>query len=98
MPPTNGSGTWLTTPPGRRLSMKVEEIMSVDLETCRLEDTLNRPAQIMWEHDCGVVPVVDGEARVVGIITDRDICIAAYTQGRPLSEIPVSSACSQNVR
>jgi CBS domain-containing protein len=78
--------------------MKVEEVMSVDLETCRPEDTLNRAAQIMWEHDCGVVPVVDAESRVVGMVTDRDICMAAYTQGRSLSEISVSNACSRDVR
>ena len=78
--------------------MRVEEIMSIDLETCRADDTLNRAAQIMWEHDCGAAPVVDNEGHVVGILTDRDICMAAYTQGRPLSEISVSSACSRSVR
>jgi CBS domain-containing protein len=78
--------------------MNVEEIMSIDIETCRAEDTLNRAAQIMWEHDCGVVPVVDSEAHIVGVLTDRDICMAAYTQGRPLSEISVFSACSRIVR
>lgn len=77
--------------------MKVQELMSTDVETCRPDDTLNRAAQIMWEHDCGVVPIVDAESRVVGMITDRDICMAAYTQGRPLSEIAVSSACSRRV-
>jgi CBS-domain-containing membrane protein len=75
--------------------MKVQEIMSTDPETCRPDDTLGRAAQIMWEHDCGAVPVVDAEAHVIGMLTDRDICMAAYTQGRPLSEISVSSACSR---
>src|SRR5713101_3048515 len=75
--------------------MKVQEIMSIDLETCRADDTLSRAAQIMWDHDCGVVPVVDGEAHLVGMLTDRDVCMAAYTQGRPLSDIQVSSACSR---
>ena len=77
--------------------MKVGEIMSIDLETCRADDTLNRAAQIMWEHDCGVVPVLDDESRVIGMLTDRDICIAAYTQGCPLWQISVSSACSRSV-
>jgi CBS domain-containing protein len=77
--------------------MKVEEIMSTDLETCHPDHMLNCAAQIMWEHDCGVVPIVDDESRVVGMITDRDICMAAYTQGRPLAEIPVSTACSRTV-
>src|SRR5689334_2818143 len=78
--------------------MNVQEIMTIDLETCHADDTLDRPSRLMWERDCGAVPVVDQESRVVGMITDRDICMAAYTQGRPLHEIPVSSACSRDVR
>jgi CBS-domain-containing membrane protein len=78
--------------------MKISEIMSVDLETCHAYDTLDRAAKIMWEHDCGVVPVVDDQSHVVGMLTDRDICMAAYTQGRPLPEIAVSTACSRTIR
>ena len=78
--------------------MNVQEIMTNDVETCRLDDTLNSPAAIMWGHDCGVVPVVDDDGRVVGMITDRDICMAAYTQGVPLSAIRVENACSRTLR
>src|SRR5262245_59055465 len=77
--------------------MKVNEIMSTDAIGCRGNETVNQAAQIMWEHDCGAVPVIDAEDHVVGMLTDRDICMAAYTQGKPLWEIPVSSACSCNV-
>ena len=51
----------------------------------------------MWENDCGVVPIVDGGGRVVGMITDRDICMAAYTQGRPLWQISVTKAMAKEV-
>lgn len=80
--------------------MKVEQLMTRTVRTCHPDDTLNTPAQIMWEHDCGCVPVVmdeEGGARVVGMVTDRDICMAAYTQGRPLEAIRVSNAMSQRV-
>lgn len=80
--------------------MKVEQIMTRNVHTCRATDGLNRAAQIMWEHDCGVVPVLsvgNGSARVIGMITDRDVCMAAYTQGRPLEEIAVSTAMSRDV-
>jgi CBS-domain-containing membrane protein len=40
---------------------------------------------------------VDADHRVVGIVTDRDVCMAAYTQGRPLWQIPVSSAMAKRV-
>jgi CBS domain-containing protein len=51
----------------------------------------------MWEGDCGALPVVDHDGRALGMLTDRDICMAAYTQGRALNEIAVSSAMSNHV-
>jgi CBS-domain-containing membrane protein len=51
----------------------------------------------MWEGDCGAVPVVHGEGHLVGMITDRDICMAAYTRGLALWQIPVSEAMSKEV-
>jgi len=75
--------------------MKVEQLMTRTVRACRESDSLNDAARIMWEADCGCVPVLaagDGGARVAGMITDRDICMAAYFQGRPLTEIGVSSA------
>jgi CBS domain-containing protein len=81
--------------------MKIEQLMTRNVQTCTAEDPLNAVARIMWERDCGCVPVVaeGGEAaRVVGMITDRDICMAAYTQGRPLAEIAVGTVMSRDVR
>jgi signal-transduction protein with cAMP-binding, CBS, and nucleotidyltransferase domain len=48
----------------------------------------------MWEADCGIVPVVDREGKCIGVITDRDICIAAATKGRPAADIKVSEVVS----
>jgi CBS domain-containing protein len=62
--------------------MKVFEVMTIDVGFCHPEDNLTRAAQIMWERDCGIVPVVTAEKHVVGVITDRDICIAAATRNR----------------
>ncbi len=73
--------------------MNVEEIMTRQVETCCSSDSLNRAAQLMWEHDCGCVPVVEG-GKPVAMLTDRDICMAAYTQGKPLADMSVSSAAS----
>jgi CBS domain-containing protein len=77
--------------------MKIEKLMTRDVRTCRPEDSLAEPARIMWENDCGCVPVVDAQMCVVGMITDRDICMGAYTQGRPLAEIPLPSVMSTTV-
>jgi CBS domain-containing protein len=77
--------------------MNVGDMMTREVQTCRLDDPLNRVAQIMWEYDCGCVPVVDWEGRVVAMITDRDVCMAAYTQGRTLASMVVSTAASQGL-
>ncbi len=67
--------------------MRVFEIMTIDVGSCCLDDDLGCAASIMWEKDCGVVPIVDEERRVVGIVTDRDIAIAAASQNRRPAEI-----------
>jgi CBS domain-containing protein len=72
----------------------VGSIMTRNVVSCSGNDTLHRAAQIMWDRDCGAVPVVDAEGRAVGLVTDRDLCMAAYTRGRPLSAISVSSLLS----
>jgi len=77
--------------------MLVEELMSFSPATCRADDPMDRAAQIFWEQDCGCVPVVDDEAHVVGIITDRDVCMAAYTRGLRLCEMTVRSAMATAV-
>ena len=79
--------------------MKVEQLMTKDVHTCRPTDTLDVVAQILWDRDCGALPVVadDDSGRVVGMITDRDVCMAAYTQGRALKEVEVGSAMSSPV-
>jgi CBS domain-containing protein len=80
--------------------MNVEQLMTRNVQTCHAGDPLNAAAQIMWERNCGCVPVVeqeDGAARLVGMITDRDICMAAYTQGQPLSSMPVAIAMAKEV-
>jgi CBS domain-containing protein len=77
--------------------MKVADIMTRGVRTCFDTDPINWAAQLMWENDLGCVPVLDGEGSLVGIITDRDICMAAYTQGRRLTEMAVGTAASKNV-
>jgi CBS domain-containing protein len=77
--------------------MNVGQVMTRDPRTCGQNDSLSQAAQVMWESDCGCVPVVDGDGKAVGMITDRDICMAAYTQGLPLSQMQVKSAASRNL-
>jgi CBS domain-containing protein len=77
------------------MHMKVKELMTTDVKHCGPETNLAEAARIMWEGDCGAVPVTDASGRVVGVITDRDICIAAATRPRTEGEIPVKDVISK---
>lgn len=77
--------------------MKVEQLMTKDIKTCRPEDTLKAAALIMWNNDCGIVPVVDENSQVVSVITDRDICMAGCFQDARLGDLPVAKTMSKEV-
>jgi CBS domain-containing protein len=79
--------------------MQVEQIMSRPVQCCRPDDSLARAAEFMWHHDCGALPVVsgDGVTRIVGMLTDRDICMSALFQNKPIGELRVSNAMAKNV-
>jgi CBS domain-containing protein len=75
----------------------VREIMSTDVCVVVHWETLDHVARLMWERDLGCVPVIDESNKLVGIITDRDVCMGAYTQGHRLAEIAVGSVCTRTV-
>jgi len=77
--------------------MIVSQLMSRNVLTCRPHDSLQDAAGKMWDEDIGCLPVLDAEGHVIGVVTDRDACMAAYTQGRPLGAIQVESAMARQV-
>jgi CBS domain-containing protein len=77
--------------------MRVNQVMTKEVKACRGWDSLNTAAQIMWDRDCGCVPVLDESSKVVAVITDRDVCMAAYTRGKALHEMQVKSAMSERL-
>ncbi len=77
--------------------MRVQEIMAKDVWACRPDESLAAAAKIMWDRDVGTVPVVAADGKLVGILTDRDICMSAYLTGALLGSIPASHAMSSKV-
>ena len=77
--------------------MHVSEIMSHPAITCSVDSALDASARIMWEFDCGIVVVVGNDGRISGVVTDRDICMAAYMHHKPLYLIPVGKVMSEPV-
>jgi CBS domain-containing protein len=59
--------------------MTAKDIMTLSPACCTRDTLLSNAAKMMKEHDCGCIPIVEGDKRVIGVITDRDIvcrCIA----------------------
>jgi CBS domain-containing protein len=77
--------------------MMVRDVMSRPVHTCRSHESLNAAAQKMWDADIGAVAVVDDKNRVVGMVTDRDLCMAAYLQGRLLGDIVLAGCMSRHL-
>ena len=75
--------------------MRVRDLQTSDVQAVNPDTNLAAAAQIMWECDCGVVPVIDHDRNLVGMITDRDIAIAATTRSAAPADIPVRDVMSR---
>jgi CBS domain-containing protein len=84
-------------PPRKEIAMRVDDIMSTKVATCAPRDSLEHAARLMWQEDCGCLPVMTDDRGLAGIITDRDICMAALFQGRALRDLQVESAMARDV-
>lgn len=67
--------------------MKVKDAMKADVGFCSTDDSLMKAADVMRVRDCGVVPIVDAERKAVGMLTDRDICLAIAARNRKASDV-----------
>jgi CBS domain-containing protein len=76
--------------------MTVRELQTSNVKSVSPDTDLAVVAKLMWEGDCGAVPVVTDDRKVIGMITDRDICIASATRSKPPAEIRASEVISTN--
>ena len=67
--------------------MKVKDAMKTDVGACSTEDSLMKAADVMRLRDCGVVPITDDAKTVVGMLTDRDVCLAIVARNRKASDV-----------
>lgn len=79
--------------------MKVKEVMTTQsVISCTTQTTFTEAVKIMKDYNCGALPVVDLENKVVGMITDRDICISLVTPGStPWEKRTVGDIMTKNV-
>ena len=71
--------------------------MTADPGFCFAVDSLTKAASIMWQRDCGAVPVLDAGNKVIGVITDRDICVAVASRDLKASQITAGELCHGEV-
>jgi len=70
--------------------MNVSEAMTRSVKSCSASSSLDEVARMMWDGDCGAIPVVSDDNRPIGIITDRDIAMCAMHRHEPLWNIQAS--------
>ena len=83
--------------------MTVREVMIKDVQFCGPEMNLAEATELLWNAGCGILPVVDQNFDVIGMITDRDICVGLGAAQCSPSELPVADvmtspihACREN--
>jgi predicted transcriptional regulator len=77
--------------------MKIKELMTKRVYSVNHNQNLSDAAQLMWEHDCGWLPVLGKDGKLLATITDRDIAMATFLNGKSLADIPLSEAHSKAV-
>jgi CBS domain-containing protein len=77
--------------------VKVKVIMSAYVTSCGPNATLVAAAGVMRGYNCSTLPVIDGGGKVIGMITDRDICLAVSKKDHDVSRIKVSEVISGKV-
>jgi CBS domain-containing protein len=77
--------------------MKIKDVMTREPATCAPGTNLAVAAKLMLDADCGILPVVDSEGKLAGVVTDRDMYIALATRNRLASEITVGDVARTRV-
>jgi CBS domain-containing protein len=77
--------------------MKVKEIMTPNAKAIWLTESLADAAELMWKNDCGVLPVIKDGRKVIGMITDRDICMAVAIKDSKPSGVSIEEVMTGHV-
>ncbi len=79
--------------------MKARDLMTSDPTSCRPSDDLRTVIEVMRREDCGIVPITEGngEQRVVGVVTDRDIALALGERDEKPSSVKVSEVMTTEI-
>lgn len=71
--------------------MNIRDLMTPEVKFCTVDMPLDQVAMMMWNGDCGVIPVVDNENRPIGMVTDRDLVMCCALNQKALNELTIST-------
>jgi CBS domain-containing protein len=77
--------------------MKVKDIMTQSVVCGSAKTNVGAAVELMWVRNCGMLPVIGPDKTLVGVVTDRDICIAMGTRNRLAGELSVGEIATKNV-
>jgi CBS domain-containing protein len=77
--------------------MKVKEIMTQSAVCCRPDTNVGAAVELMWVRNCGMLPIVGADGKLMGVVTDRDICVAMGTRNRLAGELAIGEIATRNV-
>jgi CBS domain-containing protein len=77
--------------------MKVKELMKTPVATCQTDTNLCVAAELMWRNNCGFLPIVNEQGKVLGIVTDRDMFIALGTRNTLPANLTVREVATGTV-
>jgi CBS domain-containing protein len=78
------------------MSNLARDLMTADPQCCTADTPLNEVAKLMVDCDCGEIPVVEG-AKLIGVVTDRDIVCRVVAKGKNPSDLTAKDAMTQPV-
>jgi CBS domain-containing protein len=76
--------------------MKVKDIMTKNPATCTPDTTVAEAAHLMWDADCGILPVVD-DGEIEGVVTDRDMYVALATRNVRAANLKVGAVATKTM-
>ena len=76
--------------------MKIREVMSRDPACCVLSDNAQTVARILCDRNVGSMPVVVNQQskKLVGMITDRDLCCSVVAKAMDATITPIDKLIS----
>lgn len=77
--------------------MKVKDVMTQSAISCGPDTNVGEAVELMWVRNCGMLPVVGPDKKLVGVVTDRDVCVAMGTRNRLAGDLTVGEIATQKV-